>query len=191
MRYDKEYVVYCLKNYELMKNEYMVKILDLTKEIENLEVNTSLPGINYGEKVSTSGTSDPTARAVLFYEETADRLKRRLSDMLDKVESIERVVLIFEKLLSVMPVHYKVVDRMVFSDRETAYAMKTEMQRCVNTLRLMRENVYETIGVIARTEHSNDELIDMDTDVIIGMLDADLRTRIFRYEVGGDYECRV
>lgn len=184
MRYDKEYVVYCLKNYDLMKNEYMVKAMDLTKEINNLEINTSLPGINYGERVSTSGTSDPTAKAYMLYEESVNRLKKRLDDILDKLECMERVTVIFEKLITVMPVHYKVVDRMVVSDRETVYAMKLETQKAARTLKAMRENLYETIGEIARSGFSNDELIEMETDEIMDMINEDLQARIIKNELG-------
>ena len=44
-------------------------------------------------------------------------LEKKIRNVEEKLEALERVVLVFKKFLEITPKHYFIVDRMLFSDR--------------------------------------------------------------------------
>lgn len=182
MKYAKEYVVKCLQNYEFMKNEYRIKMLDLMDTRNDLQVEASLPGAGSGEHIRSSELSDPTYKAYERYEEKLRRLDRRIRLLSEDIDNLERVVLVFDRIMSIMPKHYYVVDRMVFSDRTTLAVIRDELQKGSKTIANMRENLYEAVGTIARTDYSDDELLELDSDEMWELLDEELISNIRKNE---------
>ena len=77
-------------------------------------------------------------------EEKTRILQKRIDNVCESLDSMERIILVFKKLLSVVPKHYYVVDRMVFSDRSKITAMKIEMNKSL-ILILQRAGTYLTM----------------------------------------------
>ena len=184
MKYEVGYIVACLENYEIMKHEYELAYMDLMKELSELVKNIISLGINYGERVQSSRISDTTYEMYARKEEKTRILQKRIDNVCESLDSIERIILVFKKLLSVVPKHYYVVDRMVFSDRSKITAMKMEMNKGCDTIKAMKENLFKAIGVVARTDYSNEQIIDLDPSEVWYLFDDDLEVALKKNEKG-------
>lgn len=127
MKYENNYIVICLKNHEFMKKEYKIKKVDLLDMKKQLIEEISAPGIAYGEKISSNKISDPTYSLFIKLEEKSKELDAKLDRLEQDNDSLERVIIIFDRLFGVVPSHYYIVDKMVYSDRQTYKNLMCEM----------------------------------------------------------------
>ena len=175
MKYETGYVVACLQNYELMKHEYEITYMDYVKELRDLDKNLVSMSVNYGERVQTSNLSDTTYTLFVRKEEKSRMLEKKIRNVEEKLEALERVVLVFKKFLEITPKHYYIVDRMLFSDRMKIVNMKSELNK---------ENLVKAIGELTRTDYSDEEILDLEPSEVWKQIDVELEKKMQRNEKG-------
>lgn len=80
-------------------------------------------------------------------------LEKKIQNVEEKLEALERVVLVFKKFLEITPKHYYIVDRMLFSDRMKIVNMKSELSKGYDTIQAMKEK--ENASAIKMLEEMN------------------------------------
>lgn len=184
MKYEAGYVVACLQNYELMKHEYEITYMDYVKELRDLDKNLVSMSVNYGERVQTSNLSDTTYTLFVRKEEKSRMLEKKIRNVEEKLEALERVVLVFKKFLEITPKHYYIVDRMLFSDRMKIVNLKSELNKGYDTIQEMKKNLVKAIGELARTDYSDEEILDLEPSEVWEQIDGELEKKMQRNEKG-------
>lgn len=111
-------------------------------------------------------------------------LEKKIRNVEEKLEALERVVLVFKKFLEITPKHYYIVDRMLFSDRMKIVNMKSEFNKGYDTIQAMKENLVKAIGELARTDYSDEEILDLEPSEVWKQIDGELEKKMQRNEKG-------
>ena len=111
-------------------------------------------------------------------------LEKKIQNVEEKLEALERVVLVFKKFLEITPKHYYIVDRMLFSDRMKIVNMKSELSKGYDTIQAMKENLVKAIGELARTDYSDEEILDLEPSEVWKQIDGELEKKMQRNEKG-------
>lgn len=180
--YAAEYIVHCLKNHMYIRSEIERQRRDLCEEREDLIKDISAPSISYGEKVSTSGTSDPVYNAYERLENRRKRIDTQLISLDKDEENLNRVLLIFDRTIGFIPIHHKVVDESVFSDRKTVAHLKSDLCKGGSTITRMKENTYKVISDIANSKFDNDELSSLSSFELVNLVDGNLWSQVLKDE---------
>lgn len=179
MKYENNYIVICLKNHEFMNQEYKIKKIDLLDERRQLIEAITAPSIGYNEKISNNKISDPTYGLVVKMEERMQDIDIKIERLDHDKAGIERVILIFDRLICVIPLHYYILDKMLYSDRQTYKNLMTELMIGYDKLKSMRENALSVISMIANSTYSNSELEEMSIEEFTKLIDIKLLNKMY------------
>jgi hypothetical protein len=106
--------------------------------------------------------------------------------MLKEVEDAEmvfhRVFVCYECLATIFPLHYLVIDKTMFREKNTHAQMAAELRKGQQTIAKMRDNIIFVICELANSDMSNDEICNMSIDRLDEVIPKDMISSILKIE---------
>lgn len=190
---DVEYVKLCLQEHQVMRRVNAVArryIIDEMDCLAELEMSIYLPSVSHSDLIPAGGsTTDNTYRAYQKLENSKIESERKsLYEQLQGIDESEhrlkRVIMAYHKMVSIMPIHYTLVDNLWFSNRKrtSIHTIKSEMNRGATTLYKMLEDISEAICCIVNSGIPTQSIGKAKQADLLSLMPAELVVRMRKHE---------